>query len=140
MFLSEGLQRFPRRIHAACSNILEPLSDTLSRIRLRREVEQALIGCRVLYDSGGLAVDRQHNRAFRFLELLQKRSGIIPKRSQCLNILRDVHVVMLPIQYLKRYSVIAVKFRQHVFSSLPAEAERKAFSSVKVRYHTRETE
>lgn len=95
MFPPEGFQRFPCRRHAAFSNVRAPLADAFFRVRLCRNVEQVLIGFGILHDGGVLAVDRQNNRAFRFLELLKEVSGMIPKRGQGLNVSGNIHPVML---------------------------------------------
>jgi hypothetical protein len=72
MLAPEGFQGFPRGKDAAFGNIFAALQDAFFGVCPRRNIEQALIGFSVLHNRGGLAIDRQNNRAFRFLELLEK--------------------------------------------------------------------
>jgi hypothetical protein len=90
MLTPEGFERFPRRRHTAFGHVFTALPDAFVSVCLCCDIEQALIGFSVLHHCGGLAVDRQNHRAFRFLELLKKRYGIVPKRGQGLNVLGDV--------------------------------------------------
>jgi hypothetical protein len=91
MLAPEGFQGFPRERDAAFGHIIASLPDAFFGVCPRRNIEQALIRFSVLHNRGGLAIDRQNNRAFRFLELLEKCRGMVPKRGQGLNVLRNVH-------------------------------------------------
>jgi len=91
MLAPEGFQGFPRGKDAAFGHIFAALPDAFFGVCPRRNIEQALIRFSVLHNRGGLAIDRQNNRTFRFLELLEKCRGMVPKCGQGLNVLRDVH-------------------------------------------------
>jgi hypothetical protein len=91
MLTPEGFQGFSRGRDAAFGHIFASLPDAFFGVCPRRNIEQALIRFSVLHNRGGLAIDRQNNRAFRFLELLKKCRGMVPKRGQGLNVLRNVH-------------------------------------------------
>jgi len=75
MLAPEGFQSFSRVHHTAFSHILAALPDAFFGVGLGREIEQTLIGFRVLHDGGGLIIDGQHHRALRFFKLLKKRGG-----------------------------------------------------------------
>src|ERR1700682_2317750 len=89
MLAPERSQRFPRGRHAAFGHIFATLPDALFGVCLGCKVEQALVGRGVLHHRGCLAVDRQNQRAFGFLELLKNRRGMVSKSGQGLNILSD---------------------------------------------------
>jgi hypothetical protein len=92
MFTPELVEEFPQRSAPVLGYIFKPLTDSFVHVGPRRDVEQALIRFRILHDSCGLTVDRQNNRAFSFFQLPKKRRGIVPKRRQSLNVLRNVHL------------------------------------------------
>jgi len=62
----ERREELSYRTGATFSDILKALADAFRGICPRCDIEQALISFRVLDDGGGLALDRQDNRAFIF--------------------------------------------------------------------------
>lgn len=70
--------------------VVQALADAFFSISARGDIEQALIGCGVLYDGGGFSVYREHDRALRFLELLHEVTGGPAECGQRLDVARDV--------------------------------------------------
>src|SRR5260370_10591792 len=66
MGTTEHFQNFPRRPHASFLYIFKPLADSLSRVGLRGDVEEALIGFSILYDRFRFAIDGENERSLGF--------------------------------------------------------------------------
>jgi hypothetical protein len=60
---------------ASVCHILQTLTDTLFGVRSGGDVQQALVGFRVLDNGGGFSVHRKHHRAFGLPELFHKVTG-----------------------------------------------------------------
>src|ERR1035441_9413472 len=90
IFLAEFGEDFARRACASFGDVFEPLAESLFRIGKSGKIKQSLVSGGVLQHSFRLAVDGENNGPFRFLELLHELDRIIPKRSQWLNVLRNV--------------------------------------------------
>jgi hypothetical protein len=84
------LEKLPCRAGAAIRYVIKPLADAFLSIGARGDVEQALIGFRILHDGGGLSVNREHYGAFGFLKLFHEVAGRPPKCRQRLNVTCDV--------------------------------------------------
>jgi len=91
MIPPERVNEFSHRPGTAFGYVLKPLPDALFCVRPRGDVQQTLISFRVLHDGGSLAVNGQNKRAFRFFQLLKKGGGVVAKRRQGLNVLRNIH-------------------------------------------------
>ncbi len=52
----EHFQRFARRMHAALLQVFHTLADSLTCIRLRRDVQQELVGFSVLHNRFRLSI------------------------------------------------------------------------------------
>jgi hypothetical protein len=70
----ELIEELTRRAHTPRRNILNALPNSFVNISLSGDVEKMLIGVGVLND-GCLPFDREHHRAFGFLELLHEVAG-----------------------------------------------------------------
>jgi hypothetical protein len=115
MLAPEGFQGFSCGRDTAFGHIFASLSDAFFGVCPRRNIEQVLIGFSVLRNRGGLAIDRQNNRAFRFFELLEKCRGMVPKRGQGLHVLRDVDgdaPLPLPLKVLYTWGCFDNRFRE----------------------------
>jgi len=73
MLAPEGFQRLPRRPHPAFLDIL------LAFVHSRGDVQEPLIGFRVLNDCLRFAVDGKHQRLLGFLEMFHELPGIPPE-------------------------------------------------------------
>ncbi len=69
MTAPEYFERFARRAHAALLHVFQALADAFLRIRLRGDIQQALIGFGVLYDGFRLSIDAEGERLFCFLAM-----------------------------------------------------------------------
>src|SRR6266540_1378833 len=70
--------------------LFEALTDAFIRIGAGRDVEEALIGLRVLHYRGSPALHRQYDGALTLPELFHEVAGAAAERGQRLNILGDV--------------------------------------------------
>src|SRR2546421_12421952 len=78
MVAAEHLQCFTRRTHTTLLYVFEALPDSLKRIGLCGNVEQALIGFGILHDRFRLSIDCKNQRFLRFLEGLHELPPIAP--------------------------------------------------------------
>src|SRR5207244_10905123 len=90
MVAPEHFQSFTRRTHTTLLYVFEALPDSLKRIGLCGNVEQALIGFRILHDRFRLPIDRKNQRFLRFLEMLHELPWIAAERRHRLNVFFDV--------------------------------------------------
>jgi hypothetical protein len=90
MDAAERFQGFTRRTHAAFLHVLKALADSLKRVGLSRDVEEALIGFGILHDRFRFAVNGKNQRPLGFLEMLHEFSGIAPECGHRLNVFLNV--------------------------------------------------
>ena len=60
MVAPEGFERFARGAHAALFQVFEGLADAFECIRLRGDIQEALIGFGILDYRFGLSTDREN--------------------------------------------------------------------------------
>jgi hypothetical protein len=75
MLAANLVEDLSRRKSATACHIIQALANALFRIRSGGEVQQALVGFRILDDGGGFSVHRKHHRAFGLPELFHKVTG-----------------------------------------------------------------
>jgi len=81
----------------ALSYVIKPLPNRLEYIRLRGNVQQPLIGFRILNDSSSFSLHSENHRPFTLLDLLHEVAGPAPKGGTGLNIVRNVkHAMCTP--------------------------------------------
>src|SRR5258708_12664999 len=90
MLRAEFVQGFSRGLVPAALQILHALTNALSGIGARRDVQQALVVAGVLYDRFRLAVHREDYRPLALLELLHELARLAPERGKGLNILGEI--------------------------------------------------
>ena len=66
MFATDVVKYLFGRSGASVGHIIEPLADSLFRIRAGGDVEQALVGFGVMHEGGSLPIDSEHCGAFAF--------------------------------------------------------------------------
>ena len=93
--IHEKLPRWPE-LPSLC--VLQALTNTLLGIGARGDIEQALVGLSILYDSRRLPLHGQHHGALGFLELLHEVAGSAAECGQRLDVVRDIEHGMTPIQ------------------------------------------
>jgi len=76
-------------------HVVQSLADTLLRVGAGRDIEQALIRFGILDDGGGFALDREHDRAFRLLQLFHEVARRPAKCRQRLNVTCDIQHMRL---------------------------------------------
>jgi hypothetical protein len=74
----------------AVLGIVQTLADALMRISASGDVEQVLIGFRILNHGLGFTLDRKHYGASAPLELFHELGGVAPKAGKRTDIFRDV--------------------------------------------------
>src|SRR5580700_1705651 len=90
MFGFELREELPRWPGLSFARVLQALPDSLICLGACGDIEQPLIGLRVLYNSCRLALHGQHNWPLALLELLYEIAGSPAESSERMNILRDV--------------------------------------------------
>jgi len=90
MAAAEEFQSFTRWADAAFLYILKSLADSLGRVGLRRDVEQLLIGFRILHDRFRFAIDGENQGSLGFLEMFHELTRIAPECGHGLNVFLDV--------------------------------------------------
>src|SRR5258708_1538813 len=90
MLAADLREHFPGRARATVSGIVESLPDGFKHIGVCGKVEQLLIGLRVLHDSRGLAVYREHHGTLAFLDVAKKSRRPAPERRKRLDVLGKV--------------------------------------------------
>lgn len=71
---------------APLPSVFQALANSLLCIRLRGDVQKALVCLRVLNDGRGLSIHSQNDWALAFLDLFEKLAGTAAESSQRLNI------------------------------------------------------
>jgi hypothetical protein len=90
MFVANFVKDLFGRAGTSMGYVIKPLSDTLFRISARRDVQKTLVGFRILHDSSGLSIHREHDRTFALPELLHEVTGPAAEASQRLNVFGHV--------------------------------------------------
>jgi hypothetical protein len=90
MDAAEQFKGFARWTDAALLYVLKPLADTLNRVGLRSDVEQALIGFSILHNRFRFAVNGKNQRPLGFLEALHEFSRIAAECGHRLNVFLNV--------------------------------------------------
>lgn len=83
-------EEFPDGSHIASAGVFEALPDSFASVRLRGDVEQALIGFGILNHGPSLAFDGEHHGALGLLELLHKITGPAAEGGERLNVFSDI--------------------------------------------------
>jgi hypothetical protein len=104
MFRFEFTEELARRPRSPLPDILQSLPNTLVGIGSRRNIEQSLVRCRVLYDGSGPAFYGKHYRPLALLQVLDKIAGSPSKCSQGLNVFRNIKHEFLRLKHLFRCS------------------------------------
>src|ERR1035438_8562602 len=86
--------------------LLQALPDAFSSIGAGSDIEQALIGTRVLHDGFSVAFDGEHDGPLALLELFQKIARAAAESGQRLNVFRDI----------KHWAPVAIKAPFQVLS------------------------
>jgi hypothetical protein len=86
----EHLQSFVRGVRATLLYILKALPDSLKSIRLRGNIQQALIGFGILHNRFRLSIDGKHQRSLGLLKLFHEFPRIAPECRHRLYIFLDV--------------------------------------------------
>src|SRR5207247_6785976 len=98
MVAPEHFQSFTRRTHTTLLCVFDALPDSLKRIGLCGNVEQALIGFGILHDCFRFSIDCKNYRFLRSLEVLHELSRIAPECRHRLNVFFDVKHSDLALQ------------------------------------------
>src|ERR1035437_3574316 len=70
--------------------LLQALADAFSSVGAGSDIEQALIGSRILHDGFSLALDREHDGPLALLELFHEIARAAAESGQRLNVFRDI--------------------------------------------------
>jgi hypothetical protein len=84
------VEKLPYGAEPAVPGIVHSLPDALIRIGASGDIEQMLIGFRILNHGLGFALNRKHYRASAFLELFHQLGGVAPKAGERTDVFRDV--------------------------------------------------
>src|SRR5467141_3397377 len=76
--------------------VRQALTDTFRNIGASSNVEQVLIGLRILHDGRGLSFHSKHHGALALLELLYEVAGAAAECGQRLDVTRDVQHLVAP--------------------------------------------
>src|SRR5438105_5904839 len=98
MVAAEHLQCFTGRTHTTLLYVLKALPDSLKRIGLCGDVEQALIGFGILHDRFRFPIDCKNKRFLRLLEMLHELPRIAPECRVRLNVYFDIKHTELALQ------------------------------------------
>jgi hypothetical protein len=91
-------ENFPRRPDLPLFCVFQTLTDTFFCIGTGGNVEQALIGFGILYDSRCLPFHRKHHSALCLFKLLHEIAGSAAKRRQGLDVVRNVKQGTAPMK------------------------------------------
>ena len=89
-------EEFARRTKPSGSRVFKALTDAFLGVGAGGNVEETLVGFRILHYSRGLAVDGEHNGALALLEMLHEVAGRAAESGQRLNVGGNVQRVRLP--------------------------------------------
>src|SRR5216684_1647236 len=98
MVAPKHLQCFTGGTHTTLLCVFEALPDALKCSGLCGDVEQALIGFRILHDRFRLSIDRKNQRLLRLFEMLHELPWIAPECGHRLNVFFDVKHTDLALQ------------------------------------------
>src|SRR6266849_2876276 len=115
MDAAEHFKSFARRTDAALFYVLKTLTDSLKRVGLRRDVEEALIGFGILQDRFRFAIDGENQRPLGFLETLHEFSRIAPECGHRLNVFLDVEHTYLVLTMIAPLKVLSEDRRVNSF-------------------------
>jgi hypothetical protein len=101
----EFLEELPRGPRSPFPGILQSLSDALLHLGSRRNVEQALIGRRILHYRRSFALYREHHWTLAVLQGLHKVPRSTPERRQGLNIFANIKHGFLASTFLGAYRI-----------------------------------
>ena len=90
MVALERFQSFARRTHKKLLYVFDALPDSLKRIGLCGNVEQALIDFRILHDRFRFSIHCKNQRFLRLFEMLHELPWIAPECGHRLNVFLDV--------------------------------------------------
>src|SRR5271165_2418524 len=90
MLLSDFFESLARRPGAALGDVIKPLADSLMDIRLGGDVQQTLVGLRILDYGFGFAFDREHHGPLGLLKLFHEVARAAAERGERLDVLGDV--------------------------------------------------
>jgi len=72
MLAAHLVEHLARQPSASMGYIVQPLANRLVYIRSRRDIQEPLIGCRVLHNCGGSALYREHTGRLLFRSCFMK--------------------------------------------------------------------
>ena len=90
MLAPKRRKKFARGVRTASLHVFSPLANSLKNIGLRSDIQQALIGLRILKDGFSLSIHGQDERPFCFLKVLKEFSRIAAERGHCLDVFFQV--------------------------------------------------
>src|ERR1700686_3398737 len=82
MLATKLLKYFSRRSSTSVSYIIQPLTNRFLVVGAGCNIEQALVGLRILHNSLGLAVHRKHDGPLALFELLHEVAGFAAESGQ----------------------------------------------------------
>jgi hypothetical protein len=74
----------------SATRFFESLADALHGVGTGRYIKQSLVGLSVLYDGGGLPLDRQYYGTLAFMQLLHEVAGAASEGGERLDVFGDV--------------------------------------------------
>src|SRR5579859_4513855 len=86
MVAPEHFERFACRTDAAFLHVVQALTDAFPGVRLRGDIEQALIGFGILHDRFGFSIDGENERFFGLFEMLHELRRIAAECRHGLNV------------------------------------------------------
>lgn len=121
----EFVEELPGGPQPSLPGVLQALADALIRIGAGGDVEQALVGFRILHNSRGLPIYREDHGALALLELFHEIAGSAPEGGQGLDILRDVKrgptPMEAPFKVLLEYHACCKSKKGLVVQTKPSE-------------------
>src|ERR1700687_1354892 len=90
MLATELLKYFFRRSSTSVSYIIQPLTNGFVIVGAGGNIQQPLVGCRILHDGLRLAVDRKHDGTLALFKLLHEVAGFAAESGQRLDVFGDV--------------------------------------------------
>src|ERR1022692_2263283 len=107
MLSFKPVEELPRRPGLSFSRVLQALPDSLSRVSTGGDIEQALIGLRVLDDRRRLAFHGEHDRTLALLEMFHEVARPPAKSGERMNVFRDVkHRTGSPSTFLDAIQIV----------------------------------
>ena len=81
------------------TRLFQSLADALVHIGIGGDVEQTLVGLRILNYCGGFAFNREDDGALALFELFHEVAGAAPKGRERLNVLGNVENTMVSLLF-----------------------------------------